>query len=196
MPFSLRLRLDPVLTPGQKKDELPRVTGMVASFTTRGKLASKAKRDAPVPAKFQFTARLAASIRDKPTPQEAPLGELTGTLELTGGPIAPVFECDAESLTKLTEEPPEETSDPNTEPPPPFAPRALDLRFGAGFSGLLPVAEKPARLFLPKDAGNFRYIEVWVKLSVQGAIEAEFEQNDVLDALIYPDRPPSFPFSL
>lgn len=191
MPFSLRLRLDPVSSkPSESAPE--RVEGVRLGFTTLGTTLTQVKRDAPLPATLTFVGRMTSSVRDKPAPQEAPLGKLEGKLELTDRKKL-VFDCDAESLQALTREPEPE---PGSEKLPRFAPRALELSFAPEFRGVESLKEKTARLFLPADAGKFRYLEVFVKLEVAGAVEAEFEQSDVLDVLILPDEPPDYPFSL
>jgi hypothetical protein len=58
-----------------------------------------------------------------------------------------------------------------------------------------PLGDDVPRLFLPTDTGRFRYLEVCAKLTVAGSMEADFDQNDILDVLINLEPPPSYPFS-
>jgi hypothetical protein len=46
------------------------------------------------------------------------------------------------------------------------------------------------------ECGKFRYLEVFAKLEVADAVEADFERSDVLDVLIVREEPPAYPFSL
>jgi hypothetical protein len=195
VPFSLRLRLDPVFT--EPTETAPsRVGGLLLAFTTLGTTPTRSKRGEPLPATITFVGRMTASVRDKPAPQEAPLGELEGKLEVTAQRSV-VFDCDTESLLKLTRQPERASeNEADSEPLPRFAPRALALSFAPEFRGVEGLKEKTARLFLPQDAGKFRYLEVFAKIEVAGAVEAEFEQSDILDVLVVPDEPPAYPFSL
>jgi hypothetical protein len=142
-----------------------------------GTTQTHAKRDEPLSATLTFVGRMTASVRDNPAPQEAPLGELKGKLELTAQ-RGVVFDCDTESLQALTREPDEAAKSPDAEKLPRFAPRAIVLSFAPEFRGVDGLKEKTPRLFLPKDAGKFRYLEVFAKIEVDGAVEAEFEQSD------------------
>ena len=195
MPFSLRLRLDSVLAADPTPGAPPRVTGLQLGFASRGANLSNAQRAAQVPAKLSFVGRFRSSIRDKPSPQEIAMGDLIGQIQLSGDPVAVTFTCDAASLSQLIQEPAPD-DDTSDDPNRSFSPRSLDLVLGASFAGLESIGKAVPRLFLPNDSGQFRYLELCAKLSVAGAIEADFDQNDVLDVLIRLEPPPTFPFSL
>lgn len=223
MPFSLRLRQDPVYAsessePGPA-DAGPadaqaktgdgsgsgadgsaaagEVAGLRLDFERRGSSGTSAERDTKKPAKLEWIGRFTNSVRDQPEPKEMPLGELRGELELEGSPLGPVFTCDADSLQKLTEEPEEENApDDDDDAPPYFVPHALTLEFGETITGLDVLDEKQARLNLPPEAGRFRYLEVCVRLSVAGSSESDLDQNDILDVLLRPAPRPGYPFSL
>lgn len=194
MAFSLRLRLDPILTASAEAGAPPGVTGLQLGFTTRGANVSNAKRGAQMPSKIEFLGRFTATIRDRPAPEETPLGELSGQIAVTGDPPVITFTCDPDSLSQLTEEPePDDETDSDDEQP--FGPRSLALSLGSSFAGLENLGDDVPHLFLPSDSGQFRYLEVCAKLTVSGAVEADFDQNDVLDVLISLEPPPSYPFS-
>lgn len=194
MAFSLRLRLDSILTASSDASRAPRVKGLQLGFTTLGASVSNTKRDARLPAKVEFVGRFTKTLRDKPAPEETPLGELTGQIEVTGDPLVIEFACDPDSLSKLTEEPePDDETDSDDEQE--FSPRSLDLILGSSFSGLDALGDDVPRLFLPNDSGRFRYLEICAKLTVSGSTEADFDQNDILDILINLEPPPSYPFS-
>jgi hypothetical protein len=133
-------------------------------------------------------------VRTNPTPEERPLGELSGTIELSGPSQEGLFRCDAASLDQLRDPPPAEEEEAD-EDRVRFAPRELVLEFLDAFAGTEGEGKKP-RLRLPPDAGDFRYLEVVAKLTVNGAPEADFDQNDALDVLIKPLPPELYPFSL
>ncbi len=194
MPFSLRVRLDPVVAPDAPSDERSQIIGMSVGFTTRGAGGTNAVRGSKVPATVEFLGRFTKSIRDKPTPDEKPLGQLAGQLVLSGHPLDVHFACDPTSLDKLTEEPPETTSDEDDEDDEDdtkrFVPRALDLEFGPSFTGLEALGDKVPRLLVPDDVGNYRYLEVCAKLTVQGSLEADFDVTDPLEVLIGRAPPP------
>jgi hypothetical protein len=195
MPFAIRLRLDPLF---DERDELPtkKVVGLEPSFTLRGPPPSNAIRGTRVPGKLEFVGRLASSVRDHPTPEEKALGALSGQVTLLRDPPRVEFQCDADSLTTLTREPeqapPEQAEASEVE----FSPRTLRLRLGNAFSGLDALKGDVPRLFLPKGAGQFHYLEVFVRLTLSGVIEAELEQSDVLDVLIEPVAELPYPFSI
>jgi hypothetical protein len=189
-----------VLAPGRT---VASPSGLKLGFSLFGSGASQAERDAPAPATISFVGHFTSYIRNKPEPEQVPLGELAGTVLLTGSPLAVVFTCDADSLTKLTEEPPDEEqadadsgsdSDPNAHPP--FRPRSIELSLGAAFKGTEPAKQQRARLFLPKHAGKYRYLEIHAKLTINGNTEADFPHNDILDVLIEPHVALAYPFSL
>jgi len=198
MPFSIRLRLDPVLAAAAGSGggaAAVRARGVTLSFTLMGAGTTLAARDSQVPARIEFVGRFTTSVRDRPAPEEFPMGELAGEVELKGQPPTVVFRCDAASLKTLTEPPPEipeEEADEN----PAFTPRSLDLKFGAAFEKLEAAEGQPTRLHLPKNAGTFRYLELVARLTVAGAVEADVAQNDVLDALIRIEPVQPYPFSL
>lgn len=188
MARSLRLLLRPIGTPGR---ELEQVQGCTLDLAERGAGTTNAS-DSAVPAKIEFLGRFTPAIRTRPTPDERPLGELTGTIELRGTSRRGFFRFDAASLQQLRDPPAGQAAD---EDPINFAPRELELEFLDTFSGADGRGKKP-RLRLPPDAGNFRYLEVLVKLIVGGVREADFDQNDALDVLIRPLPPERYPFSL
>lgn len=188
MTGSLRLLLTPIRS--ATPDQVP-VAACALDLTHDGSGTSKATKAAQ-PAKLEFIGRFTSSVRDKPPPEEKPLGELEGTVELKGTPKRGFFRCNEASLAKLREEPEEEESDDDDLIP--FAPRALELTFSSAFGGVKGEGGKP-RLFLPVDAGKFRYLEVVVRLTITSP-EAEFEVNDVLDVLIRRTPPVTYPFSL
>src|SRR6187402_3402738 len=139
MPFSIRLRLDPVLAAAAGSREgaaaAVRARGVTLSFTLMGAGTTLAVRDSQVPARIEFVGRFTASVRDRPAPEEFPMGELTGQVELKGQPPSVVFTCDAASLKILTEPPPEISEDEADENPE-FTPRSVDLAFGEAFEQL------------------------------------------------------------
>jgi hypothetical protein len=192
MPFAFRIRLDPVA------DGAPvAVTGVRFDFTTRGSGLTTAPKDVAVPATLEFKGNLTASVRDHPSPVECALGELTGTLTLSTNPKGITFTCDPDSLEKLTETPDDSDDSSDDDTPWTFAPSSLDVEFGDSFDGLDALDEDQVpKLVLPKNAIDYRYLEVFVKLTLQGAVEADFEQSDVLDVLIRLEPRPQFPFSL
>ncbi len=189
MARSLRLLLRPIGTPGR---ELEQVQGCTLDLAEHGAGATNAS-DSAVPAKIEFLGRFTPAVRTRPTPEERPLGELSGTIELQGSSRRGLFRCDAASLEQLRNPPAEPAADDDD--PINFAPRELELEFLDTFTGVDGQGKKP-RLRLPPDAGNFHYLEVLVKLTVGGAPEADFEQNDALDVLIRPLPPELYPFSL
>lgn len=188
MARSLRLLLRPIGTPGR---DLEQIQGCTLNLATHGAGTTKAS-DSAAPAKIEFVGRFTPAVRTRPAPEERPLGELSGTVELRGPLQQGFFRCDAASLDQLRDPPVEQAAD---EDPINFAPRELELEFLDAFSGADGQGKKP-RLRLPPDAGNFRYLEVVVKLTVGGAPEADFDQNDALDVLIRPLPPERYPFSL
>ena len=192
MPFALRCRLDPIFA----EDDAPglKVIGVAPDFTLRGSGVSSAVRDSAVPAKLEFVGRFSKSIRERDTPDERPLGELSGQLSLLRDPPRVEFLCDPDSLATLAREP--EPPADSDEPVPAFAPRFLELRLGSSFLGLDSLVDGLPFLFIPDSAADFRYLEVFVRLTISGAIEAELEQSDVLDALIRLDPALPYPFSL
>lgn len=196
MPFAFRVRLDPVVD--AVADGAPvEVIGVRLDFTTRGSGLTNAPKDVAVPATLEFKGNLTASVRDHPSPVECTFGELTGTLTLSTSPKSIQFTCDADSLEKLTETPDDSDDSSDDDTPWTFAPSSLSLSFGDAFDGLdgLEDGQVPM-LILPKNASDYRYLEVFVKLTLQGAVEADFEQSDVLDVLIRLEPRPQFPFSL
>lgn len=198
MPFAIRLRLDPVLATTAGADSAAaravKVRGVTLSFTLMGAGTTLAVRDSPAPARIEFVGRFTTSVRDRPAPEEFPMGELTGQVELSGEPPNVVFACDAASLQALTEPAPE-IPEEEAEESPPFTPRSLDLVLGQAFEQI-DGAEGLTRLHLPTSAGKFRYLELVARLSVAGALEADATQNDVLDALVRIEPVQPYPFSL
>ncbi len=195
MTFSIRMRLDPIFD----EDNARLVVGLTPSFTLLGAVPTNAKRDDAVQAELEFVGRFAATVRDHPTPDEESLGKLSGELTLLAGPARVEFVCDPDSLKQLTEEPespPPSDSSGSDDPPPEFSPKNLRLDLGEAFDGLDALENEVPRLFLPDTSGKFRYLEVFVRLTVSGAIEAELEQSDVLDVLISPEPLLPYPFSL
>ena len=173
MARSLRLLLRPIGTPGR---ELEQVQGCTLDLSTHGAGTTNAS-DSAVPAKIEFVGRFTPAVRTHPTPDERPLGELSGTVELRGPFQEGFFRCDPGSLDQLRDPQAVVAADEDLIA---FAPRELELEFLDAFSGAEGQGKKP-RLRLPPDAGNFRYLEVVVKLTVGGAPEADFDQNDALD---------------
>ena len=147
-----------------------------------------------MPAKIEFVGRFTGEVRTHPTPEERPLGELSGTVELKGASRRGFFRCDDASLERLRH-PPAEPEPEADEDQIAFAPRKLVLELLDAFTGAEGQAKKPC-LHLPPDAGKFRYLEVVVKLTVAGAAEADFDQNGALDVLVRPLPPQAYPFSL
>ena len=185
---SLRLLLRPIGTPGR---DLEAVQGCTLDLSRHGPGSSNASTSA-VPAKLEFLGRFTSEVRTHPAPDERPLGELAGTVELRGPLLQGLFRCDPTSLDQLRNPPPDPATDDDLVD---FEPRELELEFLDAFAGAQGEGKKP-RLRLPPDAGTFRYLEVVVKLTVSGAVEADVDQNDTLDVLIRPLPPKVYPFSL
>jgi hypothetical protein len=190
MPGSLRLLLQPIGTPGR---ELELVQGCSLGLAAHGSKTSNASVS-PVPAKIEFVGRFTPEVRTHPAPDERPLGELSGTIELRGPLRQGFFTCDDASLEQLRNPPPDPPADPDQDLVA-FEPRDLELEFLDTFSGAQGQTSKP-RLRLPPDAGDFRYLEVVAKLTIGGATEADFDQNDTLDVTIKPLPPFEYPFSM
>jgi hypothetical protein len=188
MAGSLRVLLQPIGTPGR---DLELVQGCTLDLCTHGSKTTNAS-DSAVPAKIEFIGRFTPKVRTHPAPDERPLGELSGTIELRGPLRRGFFECDDASLEQLRNPPP---APPADEDQVAFAPRELELELLDTFTGAEGQAKRP-RLRLPPDAGDFRYLEVVAKLTVSGATEADFDQNDTLDVLIRPLPAALYPFSL
>jgi hypothetical protein len=185
---SLRLLLGPIGTPGR---ELEEVQGCTLSLAMHGSGNTSATASA-VPAKIEFVGRFTEAVRTRPAPDERPLGALDGTIELADGLRGALFRCDPASLDQLRDPPAEPATDDDLID---FIPRELELEFLDAFTGAEGEGRKP-RLRLPADAGKFRYLEVVAKLTIGGAAEADFDQNDALDVLIQPVPPEVYPFSL
>src|SRR6187399_579388 len=126
MAASLRLLLSPV-NAGESAFDPVEVVGFYLAFANRGAGDSKAQTGAALPAKIEFIGRFSATVRDKPAPDERPLGELSGEIMLADDPLAATFTCDEESLETLVKAPePEDEPDDFID----FSPRHLELRFG------------------------------------------------------------------
>jgi hypothetical protein len=188
MAGSLRLLLEPIGTPGREFQE---VQGCTLRLAKHGAGTTSATKSA-VPAKIEFVGRFKEAVRTRPLPDERALGELDGTIELAGGLREPLFRCDPASLDQLRNPPADPATDGDLAD---FTPREVELKFLDAFTGAEGDAKKP-RLRLPADAGKFRYLEVVAKLTIGGAAEADFNQNDTLDVLIRVVPPEVYPFSL
>jgi len=184
MGSSLRLLLDPLRAEGPEL----RARGMVLELKKHGAPPSNVKVGQTKSAKLEFLGRLTNTVRDQPTPTELPLGELTGQLAVEADSL--LFTCDADSLTALTKAPDVPPEDDDTPAQPGFGPRALELSFGSTFDGIDVLGGEVPRLFLPDDVRDFRYLEVHAKLTLDGALEGDFDQNDTLDVVLGTVPPP------
>jgi hypothetical protein len=141
MAGSLRLLLRPIGAPGR---ELEQIQGCTLELAAHGSGSTNASSSA-ASAKIEFVGRFSEAVRTHPTPEERPLGELSGTVELRGSARKAFFRCDAASLDKLRDPPSEEVPDDQVA----FAPRELELEFlDSSFSGADGQGKKP-RLRLP-----------------------------------------------
>jgi hypothetical protein len=212
MPAALRLLLSPILAGESAFDPLE-VVALRLEFLERGPAPSQAILGSAVPAKIEFIGRFSATARGTPAPIEQALGELIGEVLLNDGSLGVTFTCDKESLSRLAEIPEqEEALDDFVD----FSPRHLELKFAKSFEGTELSAPPPEpdseddssdvptakvvgtlpRLYLPIDSGKYRYLEVLARLTLDGASEGDFKQNDVLDVLITPPGPQTYPYSL
>ncbi len=179
MPSSIRVRLDPVPWPPGGASDKPTVVRLRPSFTLFGSGATAANTQ-PKHAKLEFKGRLWTAQRNPPAPHEVALGELEGELVLVDRRVK--FLCDPASLAKLA--PAEDDTKPTDEPHPNFSPRSIELSLDSEFDGLGAVTGRKATLQLSNDTGQFRYLEVVVSLTIDGAVEADFDTNDRFDVPI------------
>src|SRR6478752_7432834 len=102
MAGSLRLLLQPIGTPGR---ELELVQGCTLDLAVHGAGTTNAS-DSAVPAKIEFVGRFTPAVRTHPALDERALGELSGTIELSGPLRQGFFVCDEASLEQLRNPPP------------------------------------------------------------------------------------------
>lgn len=127
------------------------------------------------------------------------MGSLAGEIETVGSEPRVLFFCDATSIKGFGEAPDEESEsegEDDDESLPYFWPRQLDILLSDQFQGLEPLEGQTPRLSLPKKSGQYRFLEIVPKLSIAGGTESQPDQSDILDVLILPDEPPTYPFSL
>lgn len=203
MARALRVKLDPL--PAAGTDGPRELTGASLSLTDLGKGATQAELESAVPVKLTFRLTLRQKALDDEGKEQKELGSLSGSLELRGDRVLPVFVVDADHaetalVSSFDVEAAEQAPPPAEEATPgsPAAavrlkPRTLDLEFDAGsFEGTR--ALPSPRLIVPGDLlEGFHFLELEAQLEVNGAKEAGFESNDVLDGRITRRGPAPLP---
>lgn len=176
---AVRVRLDP----------LPRsfgsvgVSGVEVGFTIRGSGRTQGKRDGAVPAELAFFATLFADARKKGDSERVEVLRMKGDFALKEGGTKPVFTLAPSDQAGGTDSPSDETQTSSSDKA-----RLVRIAFATGQFENVPVAPVPV-LELPIKPG-FQFFEVDVELSINGAVEAPSEANDILDVALVPR--PSF----
>lgn len=179
------MKLLPFPRPGGDKTLL--IEGVEVALLRKGKGTSGAKVGAPVPATLEFYAQPLPEIRGTAQSPEK-FATLEGTLELRGASRKPVFinGPDAEALPNRIQY--VEALKPEVRPENRLRPRriSIQLKFDDGsFEGMLDTQQSNSHLVLPELPEGCLFVEVDTKILVNGAVEAEVEVSDRLDAVLF-----------
>lgn len=192
MARAVRVKLDPV--PQSAVGTAGIIEAVKLGLTSLGKGKSQLKPDTPLAGKITFRLALRKEIRNGEEPTRELLGTLSGEVSLKGGPLFTTAESLEEALALEFEDALKGTVEAgSSDEPSPHRPRprvlSVELDPGSFQSSL-----KQLRLAIPSEKlSGFRFLELETELELAGAVEASFEQNDVLDGKITVDSPLPLP---
>jgi len=185
MASALRLKLQPLPSPAS--DRTVGVEGLRLELLRRGGGTSQAQAGSKVDAELEFHFAEVGDPLGQPKQSEK-FAVLKGQLELRGPSKQPIFinGPDAEGLPGLIEY--VKPLKPEVRPANRSRPKrkALRLEFDvAAFEAMMDPLFANSNLILPEIPDGVLFIEVSAKLSVGGAAEAETDQNDRLDVVMF-----------